>query len=151
MPSLSPLINTSPHGLQATAETAPGCPARALTRSPLDTSHTKSSPSSLPPPEASHLPSGLQPTLVTTPRVPPVPAAACHQRRPTQRRSHHRPRQPTASRLGSRPHDGCGSAPYSQPSGGGGGLCSPPPLLPDSSHTSPDGPSGSPTPPPRYR
>src|SRR3989442_14615723 len=65
LPSLPPLISTSPRGFQATAEDAPGCPARARTRSPRCASHTKSCPPSLPPPaEASQLPSGLQATLM---------------------------------------------------------------------------------------
>src|SRR2546423_4551441 len=44
--SLPPLISTSPPGFQATAEDAPGCPARARTRSPPCASHTKRCPPS---------------------------------------------------------------------------------------------------------
>src|SRR3954454_22649206 len=75
LPSLPPLTSSCPLGAQVTAETPPGCPTKALLpapqagwRSPRGTSHTKSSPPSLPlPPEASHVPLGLQATLVTTP------------------------------------------------------------------------------------
>src|SRR6266516_4883475 len=75
LPSLPPLSTSSPLGAQVSAETTPGCPARALLpasqagwRSPLWASHTTSSPASLlPPPEPSREPSGLQATLVTAP------------------------------------------------------------------------------------
>src|SRR5260221_9795179 len=94
LPSLSPLSSLSPLGAQVTAETTPGCPAKALFpasqagwRSPLCTSHTNSSPLSpcpwLPQPEASRVPSGLQATHVTPPGCPAsrrscVPSAASH-------------------------------------------------------------------------
>src|SRR6266568_3340310 len=67
LPSLPPLTSISPRRLQATAKATPGCSARACTRSPLYASHTKISPPSLPPPEASSLPSGLHATLLTAP------------------------------------------------------------------------------------
>src|SRR5260370_8345049 len=71
LPSLPPLSTSSPLEAQLSAETTPGCPAKACTRCPLWASHTKSSPLSLlPPPEASRVPSGLQATLVTPPRCP---------------------------------------------------------------------------------
>src|SRR5260221_42455 len=75
IPSLPPVSTSSPLEAQVSAETTPGCPAKALLpapqagwRSPLWASHTTSSPPSLlPPPEASREPSGLQATLVTAP------------------------------------------------------------------------------------
>src|SRR5437660_11161950 len=75
MPSLPPLSSSSSLGPHATAETTPGCPAKALLpapqagwRCPLCASHTNSSPPSLPPPaEASHIQSGCHATLVTPP------------------------------------------------------------------------------------
>src|SRR5260370_35746434 len=58
-PSLPPLTSTAPVGLQATAYTIPGCPARARTRSP--------------PPEADRVPSRLQVTSFNLPSAPGSP------------------------------------------------------------------------------
>src|SRR5713101_3601691 len=71
LPSLPPLTNTAPVGLQASAYTIAFGSLQACRRSPLCTSQTKSSPPPLlPPPLASRVPSGLQATLRTMPRCP---------------------------------------------------------------------------------
>src|SRR5260370_24657768 len=84
LPSLPPLTNTAPVGLQASAYTIAFGSLQACRRSPLCTSQTKSSPPPLlPPPLASRVPSGLQATLRTMPRCPwnccsSVPSRAFH-------------------------------------------------------------------------
>src|SRR2546421_11457586 len=85
LPSLPPLSSTAAVGLQVSAYTIALGSLQACRRCPLDISQTKSSP--LPPlplpPLASRVPSGLQATLMTTPRCPwnrcsRVPSEARH-------------------------------------------------------------------------
>src|SRR5258708_36104848 len=84
LPSLPPLTNTAPVGLQASAYTIALGSLQACRRSPLCASQTTSSPPPLlPPPLASRVPSGLQATLRTMPRCPwnccsSVPSEAFH-------------------------------------------------------------------------
>src|SRR5437763_4793844 len=84
VPSLPPLTSTRPVGLQASAPTCSLGSLHVRRRSPLCVSQTTSSPLPLPPPPlASHVPSGLQATLMTMPRCPwnccsSVPSEAFH-------------------------------------------------------------------------
>src|SRR5438270_4149732 len=83
-PSLPPLTNTAPVGLQASAYTITFGSLQACRRSPPCASQTTSSPTPLlPPPLASRVPSGLQATLMTMPSCPwnccsSVPSRAFH-------------------------------------------------------------------------
>src|SRR5258708_8588271 len=94
MPSLPPLSSTTPVGLQASAyTTAPGS-LKACRRSPLCTSQTKSSSLLLPPPPlASHVPTGLQATLMTMPRCP------CSEARSPPWEASHRKTLPSSQQL----------------------------------------------------
>src|SRR5258708_3439822 len=84
LPSLPPLTNTAPVGLQASAYTIAFGSLQACRCSPLCASQTTNSPLPLlPPPLASRVPSGLQATLRTIPRCPwnccsSVPSEAFH-------------------------------------------------------------------------
>src|SRR5262249_26869004 len=68
IPRLSPLINWSPLGVQASVWTIPKPTANVCTHAHLGTSHTNNSPlSPLPPQLPSSLPSGFHLTSLTQP------------------------------------------------------------------------------------
>src|SRR6266700_764448 len=85
LPSLLPLSSTAVVGFQASAYTIALGSLQACRRCPLDISQTKISPPPplRLPPLASRVPSGLQATLMTTPRCPrkrcsSLPSEASH-------------------------------------------------------------------------
>ena len=84
LPSLPPLTNTAPVGLQTSAFTIAFGSLQACRRSSLCIFQMTSSPLPLPPPPlTSHVPSGLHATLMTMPRCPwnccsNVPSEAFH-------------------------------------------------------------------------
>src|SRR5260370_17482475 len=94
MPWVPPLSSITPVGLQASAYTTAPDSLKACKRSPLCTSQTKSSSLSLPPPPlASHVPSGLQATLMTMPRCP------CSEARSRPWEASHRKTLPSSPQL----------------------------------------------------